>query len=391
MPKLLKYAAIILGALTLAGLFALAHSVAGLAAAIVPGSFLWVYGGALALEGLASLWFIRGVFWRQQHLSFTATTPEERQRLMRELTARLRENPHVRDIAPAASLDPADPAYAEACLAVLRRKSDEEIRNTAERIFLATALAQNGRIDAIIVFASLCRLVWRISGIYNQRPHPGEILALYWAVITTTFIAFSFEELDLSTEITIGFGKAFHAMAPATMTGGIPFMGAALQKFTSSAIDGAANGFLALRAGIITRNAYMYMLEGREQPSRASVYTEASGILLGMSGRLIEQITKSIGGSLWGLTKAAQNKTAQAGQSLADGAMRAGSGLGHGVGKFASGTVDAVQATGDVLKHTGQSVASGVAGAAVGTGRVVTSVVAKTGRTVAAPFRRSKK
>ncbi len=408
MARILRYTAIGLGALVLVILLFINQGLAGIAASLYPGSSPYVFAGLLVLEAVAVLWFWRGVFGRQQHLRFAANpTPEQRQRFARELALRMRANPLLRD----ANLDPSAPDYMEQCLAVLRKKSDEEIRSTAERIFLATALAQNGRIDALIVFISLCRLVWRISGIYNQRPHPAEVTSLYWAVATSTFLALSFEELDISTEITVGFGEAFHAMAPATMTGGVPFVGTALQKFTASAIDGAANCFLALRAGIVTRNAFAYTLEDKEQPRRVNVYKEAGGILFEMSETLIAQFTKGLGECLWGLGRAAHHKTVQAGQNIAEGALRVGGNITNGAGKVASATLGAVQNTGGVILHAGQATGSAVkqaggavataalktgqvaeaalrtgqnlAGATLKTGQAVVDVAAKTGQTVA--------
>ncbi len=334
MPKLLKYALLLPAALTLVFLLALNQGVASLAATFVSAAYVWTHLGLLAVEACALFWLWRGMFGRRRHLVFDAATPEERARLAKELARRLRGNAHLK-AAGYASVNLEDPEGRDRCLAVLREKADAEIRRTAERIFLATALSQNGRIDAIIVFAALCRLVWRISGIYNQRPHPSEVLSLYWAVLTSTFLAFSFEELDIATEVGLGFGEAFHAMAPATMAGGLPIVGAALQKFTASAVDGAANCFLTLRAGIIARNAYAYSLQGKVRPGRAAVFKESGAVLLDMSGRLVEQISRGLGGAIWGLTKAAGNRTAQA-------TARAGAGITHGVGAVASGVVSGV-------------------------------------------------
>ena len=282
------------------------QNLAGLAEGFFPGSAFWVHIGLFAVEGLALFLFWRGLFGRKHHLIFKKERDEaEKRAFAKELVRRMRKNAHL----PHAELDPKADDYLDKCLASLKEKADAEIKITAERIFLATALSQNGRIDAIIVFVSLCRLVWRISAIYNQRPNPGEILSLYWAVITATFLAFSLEELDLSTEITVGFGESLHAAAPAAVSGSVPFVGTALKKFTASVIDGSANAYLALRAGLITRNAYMYALEG--QPERVTVYREAGAILFSMANRLVDRIAKTIGGKLWDITKAAPGKTVQ--------------------------------------------------------------------------------
>lgn len=290
-------------------------NVASLAESFRPGSLLWTHGALLLVEGVGFFWLWRGIFGGREHLLRPGDdSPEARERFARELARRLAANTHVREagLAPR-GID--DTETMEQCLALLKKKADEEIEQNARRIFLATALSQNGRLDALIVFLSLCRLVWRIAAIYNQRPHPREIASLYWAVISSTFLALSLEELDITTEISVGFGQAFHAMAPAGITASIPFAGKALQTFTAAAIDGAANCYLALRAGIITRNAFAYAF-APSMPSRAAVYREAGGILLTMSASLMDKLGVGLADVLTGAVKSAQSKTVTAGKEI---------------------------------------------------------------------------
>ena len=290
-------------------------NLASLAGSIYPGAAPWTHLGLLAIELLAFWWFWRGIFGGSEHLlRINDATPEGRKAFAEELARRLQTNPHVKgtNLAPENS---DDTEKVKQCLEFLNGKVNEEIEQNARRIFLATALAQNGRLDAIIVFFSLCRLIWRISAVYNQRPHPREIAGLYWAVVSSTFIALSLEELDITTEISVGFGQAVHAMAPASLTASIPFAGKALQTFTTSTIDGAANCYLALRAGIIARNAFAYALE-EKKPSRAAVYREAGGLLLGMSTSLMDKLGTGVADVVTGVVKGAQNKTVNAGKGI---------------------------------------------------------------------------
>lgn len=315
-PRILKYVFFALA--VLAGL--LIHFVNGnlaaLAEMIRPGSALWTHLALLGIEGVALLWFWRGLFRGKRHLLLMdGASPEEEQVFAEELTRRMKDNPHIRE----AGIEPEgknDPAYLGRCLAVLKDKADEEIQQNAKRIFLATALSQNGRLDALIVFVCLCRLIWRVSRIYNQRPHPREIASLYAAVVTTTFLALSLEELDITTEITVGFGEAFHAMAPAGLTASIPFAGRALQTFTASTVDGAANCYLALRAGIIARNAYMYGACAERRPGRAAVFREAGAQLLELSHVLVDRLAGALATNLAGVARYAGAKTVQAGKDI---------------------------------------------------------------------------
>ncbi len=321
MTKFAKYIGIALLVAALLLLLSANSALAAIANAIRPGWGVWAHIILAALEILAFLWFAGGLFFRDKALIIRRDPSEEdRQGFTRELMRRLRKNPLV------SHLDADDPHYLAACMAELNGRADAEIRRTGQRVFLATALSQNGRLDAIIVFFVLCRLVWRISGIYNQRPHPAEIVSLYSAVITSSFLAFSFEELDLSTEVAVSFGEMIHATAPAMATSAVPFVGSALQKFTASVIDGAANCYLTLRAGIITRNAFAFNLEGERMPSRAEVFKEAGAILFSMSGGVLQIVAQTLKERFMRLAKAVQSAaTGAAGmaQNLIPGANRA--------------------------------------------------------------------
>jgi hypothetical protein len=349
------------------------RNLAALAEALLPGSLWWTHGVLLCMEAVAFVWFWHGVAGGRKHLLLHHDdNPEARERFAKELARRLRANPHVRE-AGIAPDGPEDAERVAECMALLRAKADEEIEQNAKRIFLATALSQNGRLDALIVFVSLCRLVWRISAIYNQRPHPREIVSLYWAVCTSTFLAFSLDELDIATEISVGFGNAFHAVAPAGVTASIPFAGKALQTFTASAIDGAINCYLALRTGIIARNAYDYAFGTEQRPSRAAVYREAGAILLTMSASLMDRLAGGFANALTEVAKNAQDKTMQAGKDVVQGIGR----MGASVGKAAA---DA------------GAVATDVAASAVDAATTATrSALATVGVTAKPFFRMSKK
>lgn len=381
--RLITWLGLGLGLITLVLLIVINSGIARLAEWIHPGAGLWAHLALMAIEVLAFLWFWCGVFGRHQHLLVLDHPDEEKQlEFADELARRLQRNTHIRAYMQRypGELDPDDPNYLEHCLFILGQQADEEIRRTAKRIFLATALSQNGRIDALIVFASLCRLVWRISAIYNQRPHPREIISLYRAVVSSTFLALSMEELDIGTEITVGFGEAFNAMAPASLTASIPFAGKALQTFTASTIDGAANCYLALRAGIVTRNAYMYGPKPGGWPSRALVYKEAGGMLLGMSQELVSRVASAVGSKLGGLAKQAQSKTVQVGKDIA-GSVNAGA------EKIVDGTVYVVKGTGQGIKKAGVYSGSAVGKAA----RLGARSASWPFRMAARPFRRKKR
>jgi len=314
--RILKYLLFALVVLTMLILLFVNRNLASLADMIYPGSLLWTHCILLAIEAIALFWLWLSVFGGRDHLLTPDNdSPEGRKAFATELARRLRTNTHIRDAGLVPSGSSEEKEEIARCLALLDKKANAEIEQNARRIFLATALSQNGKLDALIVLLSLCRLIWRISAIYNQRPHPREILSLYWAVVTTTFLALSLEELDLTTEIGVGFGQAMHAMAPAGLTASIPIAGKALQTVTGAAIDGTANCYLALRAGIIARNAFAYAF-AEKRPSRAMVFREAGGILLNMSTSLMDKLGVGVADALTGVVRTAQTKTVQASKGI---------------------------------------------------------------------------
>ncbi len=378
-PRILKYILVAFGVLTGLLLLFINSNLASLADSLYSGSAPWAHLVLLAVEGLVVIRFWRALFGRQRHLLLmNADTPEERQRFARELARRMRENSLIRQ----AGIEAAVPAgqdgeneFLDRCMALLNAKADEEIRQNARRIFLATALSQNGKLDALIMFVSLCRLVWRVSAIYNQRPHPREILSVFRVVITSAFLSLSIEELDIPTEITVGFGEAFHAMAPAGLTASIPFAGKALQTFTASTIDGAANCYLGLRAGIITRNAYAYGARQSGLPPRAAVYREAGALLLDMSHTLVNGLASTLADGLAGAAGYAGKKTVQAGKDMVGG-------IGASAGRLATGTANAVQSTGSGLARISKDTGSGLLQISRDTGNRLVGVGKSTGHAV---------
>lgn len=373
--RILKYLFVALAVLAGLLLLFLNRNLASLAEWIYPGSEIWTHIVLVAVEVIAFLRLWHGLFGGQRHLLLMdEDSPEEQRHFAEELARRMRKNPLIIEagITPEGKGPIPESEYLERCLALLDAKANAEIEQNAKRIFLATALSQNGRLDALIVFVSLCRLVWRVSAIYNQQPHPREIASLYLAVASSTFLALSLEELDISTEITVGFGEAFHAMVPAGLTASIPFAGKALQTFTASTIDGAANCYLALRAGIITRNAYAYGMRKEEKPSRTAVFKEAGALLLAMSTVLVDKLASVLAVNLVGVARLAGGKTVQAGKGIVEGLGKVGQEIGSSAGRLATETVTVVQTTGRDLTE-----------ACVSTGNSTWTLISK-------PFRRKK-
>ncbi|MBO4369672.1 MAG: hypothetical protein J5803_06200, partial [Desulfovibrio sp.] len=248
--------------------------------AFFPGYGAYVCLVLILCESFAIYWVYRALFGRPSKLILRIdATEEERALFAKELRLRLMKNPHVKK----AGIAQDDPDFIQKAMAHLDSLADAEIRSNGKKVFLGTALSQNGRLDALIVFFSLCRMVWRISALYNQRPTADEIWSVCSTVSSSTFVAFSIDALDIPQTITETMNELVPSVAPAMAASSVPLVGSAVHVFTHALIEGAANCLLAVRAGVITRRAYRFALEGGEESIRRSCVKETASMMLDIS------------------------------------------------------------------------------------------------------------
>jgi|GEM_PF-925689 len=274
----------------------------------------WTGMGAMlaALGWLAATYLMRP---RQLELP-KDDTPEALADYRRALETRLRTNPHLRgEEVPAASADGV-PHSLEDLLSHLDAAALRETRRTASRIFLTTAIARNGRLDTLIVLVLLARLVWRISALYDSRPHPRALVRLYLNVAGTALAAGALEDAGLEDHIHALLTPLL-AASPMTSVPGISGVGTVL---TASLVDGSANALLALRVGIVTRNLLSPPLPG--MPERPNPYREASALLVRMSGGLVRKVMKA---AMSGLTSGLTDKARRAADAVRQGMRGKGS------------------------------------------------------------------
>lgn len=301
---------------------------------LVPGSGWIVCLALVGLELLACVWLGLAWFPRPSKLVLRADpTEEERRAFARELTRRLRNNRHVR----AAGLKADDPEFLPAALRHLDALADSVIRSDAKKIFLGTALSQNGKLDALIVFFALSRMVWRVSAIYNQRPTVREIWSVYSMVSSSAFIAFSIEALDIPRTISEAMSALVPSVTPSLTTASIPVVGASLQYFTASIIDGAANALLAVRAGVIARNAFRFAALPQEGSLRQACAGQSCAMLLGLSQECVGEIVDTLRDQLRSLTTDVVGKAAEKTK--------------HAAGSVARATVSVAEAAGAAVRQ----------------------------------------
>ena len=346
-------------------LFMVTKSLADLAEFIHGGAWQPVFFALLIIELIAFAYLLHPVFFQKPRLVIKSDASAKEQAAFRaELLARLNKNPALKKHAVSLSKNNPDPEALSNCLANLDKEAEKEIMGTAKRVFVGTALSQNGRLDAIIIFIALCRVVWRVSKIYNQKPHPLELASLYRSVAASTFLAFSFEELDMSAEISGSLGEMAKAVAPALGGSSLPFVGNAMQKFTASCLDGAANSFLLIRVGIIARNAYKYRLSGEPFPRRGQVFAESGVMLKTMTSEALRYISRQLKDSMIGIAQKGVADCGELGSNLVsegyskakNSFSQAGDQIGKGLQATANAPGRALNSLSCAGKKTGQGV-----------------------------------
>jgi hypothetical protein len=182
----------------------------------------------------------------------------------------------------------------EKALELLGRECDVVIRESAAAVFLSTAISQSGRLDTIFVLATHGRMVWRIAGIYYQRPPLRELLNLYANVAATAFMAGELDDAEISEQIEPILSSAFGALSLS-----LPGVQAAASIVVDSVFGGAANAFLTLRVGIIARRYCASLVRTEPRNIRRAATVEAARML----GGIVRQGTAKISRGLWNVSK----------------------------------------------------------------------------------------
>lgn len=210
-----------------------------------------------------------------------------------DLRKRLRSNPALQRLHPG----PAPLESREEIEEALRQLDDEAnriIKSAASRVFVSTALSQNGSLDSLLVLGLQSRLVWQVAHVYRQRPSLRDLGWLYANVAATAFVAGEIEDLDLAEQVQPVMQNAIGAAA-----GAVPGLQAASAVLMSSMISGSANAFLTLRVGIVARRYCGALVLPEKRGLRHSAFAEATGMLgaIAASGskKVISALAKASG------------------------------------------------------------------------------------------------
>ena len=213
------------------------------------------------------------------------TQADEGQHLVR-LKKRFSTNPRIKR----ARLDVYSENGLEEALALLDKESLEIINKTATSVFLTTAVSQNGKLDALTVFVTQSRMVWKIAHIYWQRPALQDLVRVYANVGGAALIASELEDLDITRQIEPILSALLKSPGRS-----LPVVGHAAHILTDSLLEGSTNAFLTLRVGVIAKR-YCGSLAPNATPHqlRKSSFAEASAMLrtlvLASSGKVISSV-----------------------------------------------------------------------------------------------------
>ncbi len=310
----------------------------------------WVFWGLFAAVALMLGWAGGVAFLRPRPmLVYASPTEGDLAKLRQQLVRRLRKNRYLRE----AGVCVEGEGDLEVALGVLESKADEEIQGTAKRVFIGSAVAQNGRLDTLVVLFLVTRMAWRISRIYNQRPHYRELVNLYANIAATSFLAGSIEDFGIDEYVA----ELMTPLMGGSAIGAVPGAQAIAGMITQSILTGSTNCLLALRCGIIARNYMSLKLDGGGS-MRRSATLEASKLFVSMSAETVTYVTKLLVKGASGAVKSGAGKVGRgvgsvvsgATQSVKGGARSAGQGIKTQAGAVVGGVTGGVARAADASK-----------------------------------------
>ncbi len=174
----------------------------------------------------------------------------------------------------------------------LDEEADKIIKSTASTVFLTTAISQNGKLDALTVFLTQIRMVWKVAHIYYQRPSLREMMYLYGNVGATSFLATQIEDVDLTKHLE----PVITSIAKNASGRSVPIIGPTATLILDSLLEGTTNAFLSLRVGILSKKYCAQLTLTSKKEIKTSTLKEASILLrkvaMSSSASIISSIVK---------------------------------------------------------------------------------------------------
>lgn len=275
---------------------------------------------------------------------------------MSELRERLSGNPRLLGV-PLASEDDVKKA-----LSILAAEADKIIRDTANAVFIGTAVMQNGRLDGLISLTTQMRMVWLIASLYQQRPSPRQMFQLYSNVGAATLVAQNIEDVDFSELVT----PIVVSIIP-SLKGAVPGLQGISSLLVNSLSSGAANALLTLRVGYIARQ----YCEALSVPSMQDVRKSATAQALPVLSSITRENGLKIVTGTWGVIKGVAGDAISASvqgvvntaEKVSDSAKSGAKVVGGLAGTAAQGVKDGAAKAADSMVAGTKSIGGAIGGA----------------------------
>lgn len=212
-----------------------------------------------------------------------STSGPEYERFRTALEARLRTNPNLLHL-PSGTLD------MSVALGELDKIAEERTKSFAKKVFLGTAISQNGSVDTLLVLAAQGRLVYEIACVYNQRPSLRELGYLYANVAATAFVAGEVEDIEVAEHV-----QPILSAVLGSSIAAVPGLNAAAGLFIHSVVTGAGNAFLTLRVGLLASEYSRPSHDGDRRKVRRSAAVRALPLL----GKIVAEGAAAVAASIW--------------------------------------------------------------------------------------------
>lgn len=162
---------------------------------------------------------------------------------------------------------------------ILEEYSDSVITQNGNAVFLTTAISQNGVLDGVVILATLMKMMWSITQIYEGRPSLARMVFLYTRVAGVIFIARSIEDFDIIEEqieplVALIIGGSVLSLIPGSVQ--------ITNLVVNSLMEGSVNALLTLRVGIVTRKYLTAMTNPSRKFLRRASSLQAAGMLGGI-------------------------------------------------------------------------------------------------------------
>jgi putative membrane protein len=149
----------------------------------------------------------------------------------------------------------------------IRPTVNQEIFETAKKVFIITAISPNSMLDMLGMASANFSLIKRITQICGFRPSNVQVLGLYVKTLSMTLLAGGLEEMNIEEIVS---------MSIESVTGNASKISRIVGFVTAPIIQGTTNAYTTIRIGMITKNYLLNAdLSQTRKELRKKSYTES--------------------------------------------------------------------------------------------------------------------